>query len=76
MALMKLHPPTVKSAGCRPLQGMQEGRNPLTNLELKMDYFDFTGPISPPKEITEKESPGLGNKSIKEKHEILIVPIQ
>ena len=69
---MKLHNPTVKSAGCRPLQGMQEGRKPLTKLEMKMDYFDYTGPISPPKEITEKESPGLGNKSIKEKHEILI----
>ena len=38
----------------------------MTNTELPMDYFDYTGLISPPKEITEKESPGPGYRKSRE----------
>ena len=38
----------------------------MMTTELQTDYFDCTGPISPQKEITNKESPGPGNRNNRE----------
>ena len=61
-----------KSAENWPLQGNQAGRTAMPTTELQMDYFDCTGPISLPKEITNKESPGPGNRNNRE----LVSPIR
>ena len=57
---------TEDSARNWPLQGNQVGQKQMTDSELLMDYFDFSGSISPQKEITtnaDKEFPEAGKNS-------------
>ena len=55
-----------RSAGNLPLRGNQAGWTTMTTTGLQTDYFDCTGPISPQKEITNKESPGPRNRNNRE----------
>ena len=42
----------VLSAGASPTQGKLEGWKTLQTLEINMDYFDYSGLVSPQRENT------------------------